>query len=85
MTASAGRPGHRGGGAVIGESAEFGLSEATQGLTKLDLREQELRDMEVAKKLQEEELKVMMESVEGVSSRFLRIFDFTFIRFSLVG
>ncbi|XP_024135159.1 coiled-coil domain-containing protein 50 isoform X2 [Oryzias melastigma] len=52
-----GRPGHRGGGAVIGESAEFGLSEATQGLTKLDLREQELRDMEVAKKLQEEELK----------------------------
>ncbi|XP_024135158.1 coiled-coil domain-containing protein 50 isoform X1 [Oryzias melastigma] len=56
-TKETGRPGHRGGGAVIGESAEFGLSEATQGLTKLDLREQELRDMEVAKKLQEEELK----------------------------
>uniref|UniRef100_A0A3B3HEF5 Coiled-coil domain containing 50a n=1 Tax=Oryzias latipes TaxID=8090 RepID=A0A3B3HEF5_ORYLA len=48
---------HRGSAAVIGQSAEFGLSEATQELTKLDLRELELRDMEVAKKLQEEELK----------------------------
>uniref|UniRef100_A0A8C7XFL6 Coiled-coil domain containing 50a n=1 Tax=Oryzias sinensis TaxID=183150 RepID=A0A8C7XFL6_9TELE len=48
---------HRGSAAVIGQSAEFGLSEVTQELTKLDLREIELRDMEVAKKLQEEELK----------------------------
>uniref|UniRef100_A0A3Q4HF64 Uncharacterized protein n=1 Tax=Neolamprologus brichardi TaxID=32507 RepID=A0A3Q4HF64_NEOBR len=36
---------------------EYGLSEATKGLTKLDLREQELKDLEVARKLQEEEIK----------------------------
>ncbi|XP_044054300.1 coiled-coil domain-containing protein 50 isoform X2 [Siniperca chuatsi] len=53
-----GRIVHRGSGAVVAEtSLEFGLSEATKGLTKLDLREQELKDMEVARKLQEEEIK----------------------------
>lgn len=41
---------------------EYGLSEATKGLTKLDLREQELKDLEVAKKLQEEEIKVRKET-----------------------
>lgn len=66
VNAPAGRILHRGSAAVIGQSAEFGLSEATQELTKLDLRELELRDMEVAKKLQEEELKVRMESVKCI-------------------
>ncbi|XP_071344011.1 coiled-coil domain-containing protein 50 isoform X2 [Trachinotus anak] len=51
-----GRIVHRGSGAVVAET-EYGLSEATRGLTKLDLREQELKDMEVARKLQEEEIK----------------------------
>ncbi|KAJ4943812.1 hypothetical protein JOQ06_006306 [Pogonophryne albipinna] len=50
-----GRIVHRGSGAVVGE--EFGVTEATKGLTKLDIREQELKDMEVARKLQEEEIK----------------------------
>ncbi|XP_064186852.1 coiled-coil domain-containing protein 50 isoform X4 [Anguilla rostrata] len=36
---------------------EFGLREATQGISRLDLREQELKDMEVARRLQEQELK----------------------------
>ncbi|XP_041647422.1 coiled-coil domain-containing protein 50 isoform X1 [Cheilinus undulatus] len=51
-----GRIVHRGSGAVVAET-EYGLSEATKGLTKLDLREQELKDMEVARMLQEEEIK----------------------------
>uniref|UniRef100_I3IZU7 Coiled-coil domain containing 50a n=2 Tax=Oreochromis TaxID=8139 RepID=I3IZU7_ORENI len=51
-----GRIAHRGGGSVMPET-EYGLSEATKGLTKLDLREQELKDLEVARKLQEEEIK----------------------------
>uniref|UniRef100_A0A668AX68 Coiled-coil domain-containing protein n=1 Tax=Myripristis murdjan TaxID=586833 RepID=A0A668AX68_9TELE len=51
-----GRIVHRGGGTVVAGS-EYGLSEATQGLTRLDLREQELRDMEVARRMQEEEIK----------------------------
>nr|XP_046157324.1 zinc finger CCCH domain-containing protein 13-like isoform X4 [Oncorhynchus gorbuscha] len=45
-----GGPGGRGAG-------NYGLGEVTQGITKLDLREQELLDMEVARKLQEEEVK----------------------------
>jgi len=57
MVTSTGRIVHRGSGAVVAET-EYGLSEATRGLTKLDLREQELKDMEVARKLQEEEIKV---------------------------
>lgn len=52
---------HRGSGAVIAET-EYGVSEATKGLTKLDIREQELKDMEVARKMQEEEIKVMKET-----------------------
>ncbi|KAM9502158.1 uncharacterized protein ACWYII_000019 isoform 1-T1 [Salvelinus alpinus] len=49
-----GGPGGR--GAVV-MAGNYGLGEATQGITKLDLREQELLDMEVARKLQEEEVK----------------------------
>ncbi|XP_045079416.1 zinc finger CCCH domain-containing protein 13 [Coregonus clupeaformis] len=49
-----GGPGGRGAVVVAGE---YGLGEATQGITKLDLRDQELLDMEVARKLQEEEVK----------------------------
>ncbi|XP_055796791.1 coiled-coil domain-containing protein 50-like isoform X3 [Salvelinus fontinalis] len=49
-----GGPGVR--GAVV-MAGNYGLGEATQGITKLDLREQELLDMEVARKLQEEEVK----------------------------
>lgn len=52
---------HRGSGAVVAET-KYGVSEATKGLTKLDIRDQELIDMEVAKKLQEEEIKVRMET-----------------------
>ncbi|KAG7488171.1 hypothetical protein MATL_G00031630 [Megalops atlanticus] len=36
---------------------DYGLREAMQGMTHLDLRGQELRDLEVARRLQEEELK----------------------------
>ncbi|KAI4900006.1 hypothetical protein NFI96_014511, partial [Prochilodus magdalenae] len=36
---------------------EYSVKEATQGLAQIDLRELELRDMEVARKLQEEEMK----------------------------
>lgn len=54
---STGRIVHKVSGSVVAET-EFGLNEATRGLTKLDLREQELIDMEVARKLQEEEVKV---------------------------
>ncbi|TMS20415.1 hypothetical protein E3U43_006908 [Larimichthys crocea] len=59
-----GRIVHRGSGAVVSEM-EYGLSEATKGLTKLDLREQELKDMEVARKLQEEEIKVRKNTREA--------------------
>ncbi|XP_068563495.1 coiled-coil domain-containing protein 50 isoform X2 [Cebidichthys violaceus] len=51
-----GRIVHRVSGAVITEAA-YGVSDATKGLTKLDIREQELKDMEVARKMQEEEIK----------------------------
>ncbi|KAM6921314.1 coiled-coil domain-containing protein 50 [Xenentodon cancila] len=51
-----GRIVHKGSGAVVAET-EYELSEATKGLAKLDLREQELKDMEVARKLQEQEIK----------------------------
>ncbi|XP_037104765.1 coiled-coil domain-containing protein 50 isoform X3 [Syngnathus acus] len=36
---------------------EYGVGEATRDLTKLDLREQELKDLEVARRMQEEEVK----------------------------
>ncbi|XP_068174560.1 coiled-coil domain-containing protein 50 isoform X2 [Antennarius striatus] len=45
-----------GSGAIVAET-EYGVNEATTGLTKLDLREQELKDLEVARRMQEEELK----------------------------
>ncbi|XP_028299283.1 coiled-coil domain-containing protein 50 isoform X1 [Gouania willdenowi] len=48
-----GRIVHRGSGAVVAEND--GLNEATKGILELDL--QELKDMEVARKLQEEEMK----------------------------
>ncbi|XP_044217514.1 coiled-coil domain-containing protein 50 isoform X1 [Thunnus albacares] len=51
-----GRIVHRVSGAVVAET-EYGVNEATKGLTKLDLREQELKDMEVARRMQEEEVK----------------------------
>ncbi|XP_068447408.1 coiled-coil domain-containing protein 50 isoform X2 [Clinocottus analis] len=51
-----GRIVHRVSGAVITETA-YGVTEATKGLTKLDIREQELKDMEVARLMQEEEIK----------------------------
>ncbi|KAK5608755.1 hypothetical protein CRENBAI_020717 [Crenichthys baileyi] len=47
---------HKGSASAIAET-EYGLTEVTKGLTNLDLREQELKDMEVARRLQEEELK----------------------------
>ncbi|XP_020494599.1 coiled-coil domain-containing protein 50 isoform X2 [Labrus bergylta] len=47
---------YRGSGAVVAET-EYELNEATKGLTKLDLHELELKDMEVARKLHEEEIK----------------------------
>lgn len=37
---------------------EYGLEETTRGLKKLHLTDQELKDMEVARKIQEEEIKV---------------------------
>ncbi|KAK2907912.1 coiled-coil domain-containing protein 50 isoform X2 [Channa argus] len=54
LNGETGRIVHKGSGAVVAESK---LSEATKGLTKLDLREQELKDMEVARKLQQQEIK----------------------------
>lgn len=53
----AGRIVHRGSGAVVSPS-EHGLDETTRGLKKLQLSDQELKDMEVARKIQEEEIKV---------------------------
>lgn len=38
--------------------SEFGLDETTRGLKKLHLTDQELKDLEVARKIQEEEIKV---------------------------
>lgn len=38
--------------------SEYGMRDVVQGLGQMDLREQEIRDLEVARKLQEEELKV---------------------------
>lgn len=38
--------------------SEYGLDETTRGLKKLHLTDQELKDMEVARKIQEEEIKV---------------------------
>ncbi|XP_072294397.1 coiled-coil domain-containing protein 50 isoform X2 [Eucyclogobius newberryi] len=54
--------GHSHPNAVTGSSevvaeTDYKLTEATKGLTKLDIHEQELTDREVARKLQEEELK----------------------------
>ncbi|KAM7387874.1 hypothetical protein PAMP_024085 [Pampus punctatissimus] len=59
-----GRIVHKVSGAVIAEN-EYGLSEATKGLTNLDLREQELKDMEVAKRMQEEEVKASKSHVRA--------------------
>ncbi|XP_061739046.1 coiled-coil domain-containing protein 50 isoform X2 [Nerophis ophidion] len=53
----------KGSGAVVGE--EYGLNEATKGLVKLDLQEQELKDMEVARRLQEEEVKASKSHVRA--------------------
>lgn len=69
MVTPAGRIVHRVSGAVIAET-EYGLSEATKGLTKLDLREQELKDMEVARRMQEEEVKVRKEMIHFIYLSF---------------
>ncbi|XP_061883805.1 coiled-coil domain-containing protein 50 [Entelurus aequoreus] len=53
----------KGSGAVVGE--EYGLNKATEGLVKLDLQEQELKDMEVARQLQEEEVKASKSHVRA--------------------
>nr|XP_061791021.1 coiled-coil domain-containing protein 50-like [Nerophis lumbriciformis] len=44
---------------------EYGLGEATRDMTKLDLREQELKDMEVARRMQEEEVKASKSHVRA--------------------
>ncbi|KAJ0065027.1 hypothetical protein NL108_001019, partial [Boleophthalmus pectinirostris] len=54
--AETGRVLHKGSGEVVAET-DYKLTEATKGLTKLGIHEQELKDREVARKLQEEELK----------------------------
>lgn len=41
-----------------GAQEEYGMREAVHGLSQIDLRAQELKDMEVARRLQEEELMV---------------------------
>lgn len=41
------------------------MNEATKGMKKLDLRELELKDLEVARKLQEEEIKVKVELTDS--------------------
>ncbi|XP_057697230.1 coiled-coil domain-containing protein 50 isoform X1 [Corythoichthys intestinalis] len=58
-----GRIVHKGSGAVI--DPEYGLGEATRDMTKLDLREQELKDMEVARRMQEEEVKASKSHVRA--------------------
>ncbi|XP_028818823.1 coiled-coil domain-containing protein 50-like isoform X1 [Denticeps clupeoides] len=47
---------------------EYGLREASQGLARMDLREQELRDMEVARRMQEEELKANQLDVQAAQA-----------------
>lgn len=54
---------HKASGALVAEESR--LSDATKGMTKLDLRAQELKDMEVARKLQEEEIKVRRQRSRG--------------------
>ncbi|XP_077462720.1 coiled-coil domain-containing protein 50 isoform X2 [Stigmatopora argus] len=58
-----GRIVQKGSGAVI--DPEYGLGEATRDLTKLDLREQELKDLEVARRLQQEEVKASKSHVHA--------------------
>lgn len=48
---------HKGSGSVLTET-DYRLNEATKGLTKLDIHDLEHRDREVARRLQEEEIKV---------------------------
>lgn len=43
--------------------SEFGLDETTRGMKKLDLTDQELKDLEVARKIQEEEIKVRRRTI----------------------
>lgn len=43
--------------------SEIGLDETTRGLKKLDLTDQELKDLEVARKIQEEEIKVRRRTI----------------------
>ncbi|XP_061539902.1 coiled-coil domain-containing protein 50 isoform X2 [Phycodurus eques] len=58
-----GRLVHKGSGAVV--EAEYGLGEATRDLTKLDMRVQESKDLEVARRMQEEEVKASKSHVRA--------------------
>lgn len=49
---------------------EYGVREAVHGLSQIDLRAQELKDMEVARRLQEEELMVRNTCIEIEHFRF---------------
>ncbi|XP_049577591.1 coiled-coil domain-containing protein 50 isoform X3 [Syngnathus scovelli] len=53
----------KGSGAFV--EGEYGVGEATRDLTKLDLREQELKDLEVARRMQEEEVKASKSHVRA--------------------
>ncbi|XP_019735742.1 coiled-coil domain-containing protein 50 isoform X4 [Hippocampus comes] len=58
-----GRIVHKGSGEFV--EGEYGLDEATRDLTKLDLREQELKDLEVARRMHEEEVKASKSHVRA--------------------
>lgn len=51
---------------------EYGMKEAMHGLSQMDLRAQEFKDMEVARRMQEEELMVPI----------TRLYKFRSFRFS---
>ncbi|XP_077389302.1 coiled-coil domain-containing protein 50 isoform X2 [Festucalex cinctus] len=58
-----GRIVHKGSGTFV--EGEYGPGEAAQDLNKLDLREQELNDLEVARRMQEEEVKASKSHVRA--------------------
>ncbi|XP_051930164.1 coiled-coil domain-containing protein 50 isoform X7 [Hippocampus zosterae] len=58
-----GRLVHKGSGEFV--EGEYGPDEATRDLTKLDLREQELKDLEVARRMHEEEVKASKSHVRA--------------------
>ncbi|XP_077439789.1 coiled-coil domain-containing protein 50 isoform X2 [Vanacampus margaritifer] len=58
-----GRLVHKESGSFV--EGEYGLDEAARDLNKLDLREQELKDLEVARRMQEEEVKASKSHVRA--------------------